>query len=158
MSRLPSLGPRGEGWVLAQGVLFVLVVMSGTLPAAWDGPARIASAVLGALLILAGATLVLLGVRELGGNLVAVPKPRSDGRLVDTGVYGRARHPIYSGIVLASFGWGLVCASLMALVFAAVLLGFFFLKSVREETWLVERFPGYPAYRMRTRRFIPFVC
>ena len=29
MTRLPSLGPRGEGWVLIQGVLLVLVAAAG---------------------------------------------------------------------------------------------------------------------------------
>jgi protein-S-isoprenylcysteine O-methyltransferase Ste14 len=159
MPRIPDLGPRGEGWVAIQGILFVLVAMSGTLPPVWDGPVRVATAVLGAALIAGGAVLALRGARDLddGGSFTAVPKPREGGQLVETGVYGRVRHPIYGGIVLAAFGWGLACASPMALFFAAVLLGFFFLKSTREEAWLVDRFPDYPAYRSRTRRFIPFV-
>ena len=86
-----------------------------------------------------------------------MPRPRDDGSLVETGVYARARHPIYGGLVLAGAGWGLICASPAGLVLAAALLGFFALKSTREERWLVGRFPGYPAYRARTRRFIPFV-
>jgi len=36
-----------------------------------------------------------------------------------------------------------------------VALGFFDLKSRREERWLEERYPGYAAYRARTRRLIP---
>lgn len=157
MHRLPDLGPRGEGWVLVQGILFVLVFMAGTLPAAWDGPARVVTVVAGGILIAIGAVLAVRGVLDLGGSLTAVPKPRADGSLVETGVYGRARHPIYGGIVLAAVGWGLACASPMALLLAGVLLGFFFLKSTREEAWLSERFAGYPEYRTRTRRFIPFV-
>jgi protein-S-isoprenylcysteine O-methyltransferase Ste14 len=159
MHRLPDLGPHGEGWVLVQGVLFVLVAMSGTLPPAWDGPVRIATAVLGAALIAGGAVLALRGARDLndGGSFTAVPKPRDGGQLVETGVYGRVRHPIYGGLVLAAAGWGLASASPVGLALSAVLLGFFYLKSTREEAWLVDRFPDYPAYRGRTRRFIPFV-
>lgn len=159
MHRLPSLGPRGEGWVLLQGILFVLVAASGTLPPAWSGPLRAVTTVAGAVLILSGAALALLGARDLdvGGSLTAVPKPRADGQLVETGVYRLVRHPIYGGIVVAAVGWGLACASPPSLLLAAVLLGFFFLKSSREEAWLVERFPDYPAYRRRTRRFVPFV-
>ena len=46
-------------------------------------------------------------------------------------------------------------ASPIALLLAAVLLGFFDLKSRREELWLADRYPGYAAYRGRTRRLIP---
>ena len=159
MPRLPDLGPRGEGWVLVQGILFVLVAASGTLPPAWGGPARIATGALGLVLIACGAVLAVAGARDLdrGGSFTDVPRPRAAGRLVDTGVYGLVRHPIYGGIVLAAVGWGLACASPASLFFSAVLLGFFFLKSTREEAWLAERFPDYPAYRTRTRRFIPYV-
>ena len=160
MHHLPDLGPRGEGWVLVQGILFVLIAAAGTLPPAWDGPARAASVVLGVILVGCGGVLALLGSRDLnvGGSFTAVPKPRATGSLVETGVYARVRHPIYGGIVLAAVGWGLACASPVSLLLAAVLLGFFFLKSAREEIWLAERFPDYPAYRARTRRFIPFVA
>ena len=51
--------------------------------------------------------------------------------------------------------WGLLMASAVALLLAAVLLGFFDLKSRREELWLEDRHPGYAAYRDRTRRLIP---
>jgi protein-S-isoprenylcysteine O-methyltransferase Ste14 len=76
---------------------------------------------------------------------------------VQTGAYRLSRHPIYGGLILAAAGWGLLTASLVALVLAAVLLGFFDLKSRREEHWLEARYLDYPAYRARTRRLIPGV-
>jgi protein-S-isoprenylcysteine O-methyltransferase Ste14 len=157
MSRLPDLGPRGEGWVAIQGVLLVAVAASGLLLPAWDGQARVLTTVAGVTLIVAGLLLAIAAQRDLGRSLTIMPRPRADGALVETGVYGRARHPIYGGLVLAAFGWGLVGASAVTLLLAAVLLGFFFLKSTREEAWLADRFPGYPAYRRRTKRFVPFV-
>ena len=157
MSRLPDLGPRGEGWVVLQGVLFIAIAASGLLLPAWDGPARVVTTVAGAILIVGGLLLAIAAQRDLGRSLTIMPRPREGGALVEQGVYGRARHPIYGGLVLAAFGWGLVCASVVALLLAAALLGFFTLKSTREEAWLVERFPDYPAYRRRTKRFIPFV-
>ena len=45
----------------------------------------------------------------------------------------------------------------MAVVETAVLTGFFFLKSAREEAWLEARFDRYAAYRSRTKRFIPWI-
>jgi protein-S-isoprenylcysteine O-methyltransferase Ste14 len=157
MSRLPDLGPRGEGWVALQAVLFVAIAASALPPAAWSGPARAVTSGAGILLAACGAILVVRGLRDLGGSLTAMPRPRDDGLLVETGVYRHARHPIYGGLVLGAVGWALLVASPLGLALAAALLGFFTLKSTREEAWLVERFPGYPAYRARTKRFIPFV-
>ncbi|MCU0504183.1 MAG: isoprenylcysteine carboxylmethyltransferase family protein [Chloroflexi bacterium] len=157
MSRLPDLGPRGEGWVAIQGVLFVVIAASAFLPPAWEGALRVATVATGAALIVLGGILAVRGQRDLGRSLTVFPRPRGDATLIEAGVYARVRHPIYGGLVLAAFGWGLVGASPVGLALAAVLLGFFALKSTREEAWLADRFPGYPAYRARTKRFVPFV-
>jgi protein-S-isoprenylcysteine O-methyltransferase Ste14 len=157
MTRSPTLGPRGEGWVVIQGILLLLVVAAGWFGPAWAGGARVVTTVVGILLITAGATLAARGIRDLGDSLTPLPHPRHGASLVQTGVYARVRHPIYGGIVVAAFGWGLVTASVAALVMALVIWGFFVVKSMREEAWLVERFPDYPAYRASTRRLIPWI-
>jgi protein-S-isoprenylcysteine O-methyltransferase Ste14 len=158
VTRLPSLGPRGEGWVLLQGVLFVLVAAAAySLGGAWAGGARTVTSVVGALLIIAGVALAARGVVDLREAMTPLPRPREGARLVETGAYGRVRHPIYGGIVLAALGAGMLTASPVAIGLAVVLLAFFRLKSAREEAWLVEAYPGYDAYRARTRRMIPFV-
>jgi protein-S-isoprenylcysteine O-methyltransferase Ste14 len=157
MSHLPSLGPRGEGWVAVQVVLIVLVVLTGLLGPAWNGWPRIATLAIGLALIAGGSSLALWGIVDLRAALTPLPYPRPDAELVITGAYRWVRHPIYGGLVLAAFGWGLATASPPALVLAAALLGFFELKARREEAWLVDRFPGYSAYRAHTRRLIPWI-
>jgi protein-S-isoprenylcysteine O-methyltransferase Ste14 len=101
--------------------------------------------------------LAVRGVRDLRDALTPLPYPRDGAELVETGVYARVRHPIYGGLIMAAVGWGLVAASPISIVLAGVLFGFFQLKSRREEIWLTERYPGYPAYRERTRRLIPWI-
>jgi protein-S-isoprenylcysteine O-methyltransferase Ste14 len=59
--------------------------------------------------------------------------------------------------VLGAAGYGLVTAAPLALAGTAVLVGFFRLKSGREELWLRDRYPEYDAYAARTRRMIPWV-
>lgn len=157
MSRLPALGPRGEGWVAVQVPLFVLVGLAGLLGPAWDGPARLATSAGGAALLVAGATLAARGVLDLRSALTPLPRPRDDAELVDRGVYGLVRHPIYGGIVLAAAGYGLLAAAPAALVGAAALLLFFDLKSRVEEAWLAAQYAGYDAYRARTRKLLPYL-
>lgn len=157
MSELPSLGRRGEGWVVIQGVLLVLVFAAGLAGPAWDGPARTATAGAGILLVVLGGALAARGLVDLRDALTPLPHPRDGAALVDTGAYRLVRHPIYGGLVIGAAGYGLVTASLPAVGGALVLLAFFRLKSAREEAWLQQRYPGYAAYRARTRRMLPYL-
>jgi len=155
-TRLPTLGPRGEGWVLIQGFLLVAIAAAGSTGPAWTGDLRVVTAGAGLCLIAAGAVLGVRGLADLRENLTPFPHPRDGARLVETGAYRLVRHPIYGGLIVGSAGWGLVTAAPLVLALAAVLFGFFDLKSRREEAWLAERFPGYAEYRARTKRFIPW--
>jgi len=157
MTRLPTLGPRGEGWVAIQGLLLAIAVAAGFLGPSWDGAIRVATSTVGVTLIVGGLALAIRGMRDLRDALTPLPYPRADAELVETGVYRLVRHPIYGGLVLAAVGWGLLTASAAAIAAAVALWGFFELKSRREETWLEGRFTGYAAYRSRTRRLIPWI-
>ena len=156
-SRLPDLGPRGEGWVAIQGVLFVLIFLAGDLGPAWAAPIRLPIAGAGLAIIAAGGLLALRGVVDLRESLTAFPRPRDGSRLIERGAYRLVRHPIYGGLVLGALGWGLATASPASIGGGLILAAFFDLKSRREEEWLTERYPAYAAYRARTRRMIPWL-
>jgi protein-S-isoprenylcysteine O-methyltransferase Ste14 len=155
---LPDLGPHGEGWFAAQIALGAVALAAGAAGPEWVGAARVATLVAGAGLLAAGGLLSLRGIVDLGRNLTPFPKPLGRAELVDCGVYGLVRHPIYGGLIVGAVGWGLATASLLALLAAAAIAAFFYLKSRREERWLAERYEGYPAYRARTRCFIPWLA
>ena len=158
MSGLPSLGPRGEGWVAIQVGLLLAVAAAGVwFGPDWSGALHLGGIVAGLAALASGAILVVRGSLDLRGALTPLPHPRDGATLVESGVYGLARHPIYGGLILAALGWSWIQASLPALVASLVLTGFFVLKSTREEAWLLERFAGYADYRRRTRRFIPWI-
>ena len=107
----------------------------------------------GALVI--GAWLLVRGFADLGPSMTPFPRPRTDGRLVDSGIYARLRHPIYAGLILASLGWSTLTRSPAALLLAFVLAIFLDAKARREEAWLLDRYPPYAAYRLGTKRFLP---
>ena len=154
---LPDLGPRGEGWVLLQLVLFILLAFAGRLGPAWGEPWLAAGRALGLVHLGAGVLVAGLGLVSLRENLTPVPRPVEGGRLIAHGIYGRVRHPIYAGIIAAAVGWGLYTASPAALAVAALLGVFFDVKARREEAWLVVAYPGYAEYRRRVRKLLPFL-
>jgi protein-S-isoprenylcysteine O-methyltransferase Ste14 len=139
-------------------VLLVLVAAAGwSLGPDWSGLLRLAGVVGGIALIVVGLVLTVRGVVDLGAAMTPLPRPRDDAELVETGAYALVRHPVYGGLILVAFGWAIVRASVIAIALAAALAAFFGLKSAREERWLEARYPGYAAYRARTRRFIPWI-
>ena len=160
MTTLPSLGPRGEGWVVIQGILFAGIALAGIfMRGSVPGYAGLVITALAIALIAAGGVLAVAagsGLQSVDA-LTAVPRPRDEARLIQSGPYRLVRHPIYGGLVLAAIGWALLRASPSALAGAVVLLVFFDLKRRREEAWLIARFPEYPAYRERTKRMLPWI-
>lgn len=160
MSRLPSLGPRGEGWVVIQVVIFGGLGVAGlALPGGWVGSLPTLVAAAGGALVAAGGVLAATGALALQRHeaFTALPHPRTTARLVEVGAYRLVRHPVYGGLILGAMGWALVRGSIPAFVGALALLAFFDLKRRREESWLEARFPDYRAYRARTRRLIPWI-
>ena len=144
--------------VFMQFVLFATLAISfGLLPAgqvAWARWLGMLLAALGLGVIL----LALLNYYQLNRNMVNVsPEPNRGNQLVQIGVYGLVRHPIYTGVMLAAVGTALAHGHIIPLLIALVLCAFFAYKSTFEETLLMQAYPDYVAYRQRTGRFLPRV-
>ena len=160
MTRLPSLGPRGEGWLAAQlALIFAVGYAPGVDP--WrltDAAAAVTAilAVIGAAFSTLGVAIAALASLELRRRRAfsPLPMPTDEGQLVETGLYARVRHPVYSGIALGGFGWAAARASPLATAALVALVVVLYLKASREEDWLARRFPEYAAYRARTKRLI----
>lgn len=147
---------RGAGWVVAQIVLILAVLI---IPPELAGTLRLpdGSWIVGILLALLGGGIGLAGIRGLGSNLTPFPKPKDDATLVQTGIYSVVRHPIYAGIFTAALGYALLRASIPTLLQALVLGVFFDQKARFEERWLEQAFPEYADYRQKVRgRILPF--
>jgi protein-S-isoprenylcysteine O-methyltransferase Ste14 len=109
------------------------------------------------LLLASGAAAGIAGTLVLGRNRTPFPKPRSDSRLVQTGVYSLVRHPLYASLIALSFGWVCLWASGLGAVLAVVQAILLDAKARREERWLRQQFSDYVAYAAKVRRLIPWV-
>lgn len=155
--RLPSLGPRGEGWVAIQIALLAAVAAAGALGARWPEQTRLLRLLDAALVAIPGAWLAGAGTRSLGRSITPMPRPNAGAVLRETGVYARVRHPIYGGVMLLALAWSLI-SSPWALLPTAALAILLRMKARLEEHWLSERFPDYAEYARRVRhRFVPYV-
>lgn len=153
-------GARGEWYVLVQALILALVAFGPRtafgLPA-WPPALGAVTTSAGMILLALGAAGLVVGALHLGPNLTPLPHPKDNATLVEDGLYGVVRHPIYCALILMALGWALFVEGWLTLVYAALLFVFFDLKSRREEVWLLARFPTYAAYRQRVKKLIPFV-
>ena len=112
---------------------------------------------IGAALVACGLGTAVWARVTLGRNWGMPMTEKDEPELVTSGPYRLVRHPIYSGLVLATVGTALA-VSLGWLVVAAVMGVYFGYSAVMEERTLIEQFPeAYPRYRARTKLLIPFL-
>jgi protein-S-isoprenylcysteine O-methyltransferase Ste14 len=157
-SRLPDLGPRGEGWVAAQVILLAAIGLAGLVDLGRAGSPTSSGgliSVVGGVGVAAGLIVVGLAYAGLRSSFSPFPRPVAQGDLVDSGIYRQIRHPMYVGLVVVAIGWSLLTGSVLALFLGIGLALVLDAKARREEAWLIARHPAYRAYRTRTRRFIP---
>ena len=79
-------------------------------------------------------------------------------RVVDTGVYGLVRHPMYFGALFLVVGTPLALGSWWTLLLTPVFLLLLYFRIASEENVLTRELAGYADYRRKVRyRLIPFV-
>jgi protein-S-isoprenylcysteine O-methyltransferase Ste14 len=94
---------------------------------------------------------------HIGRNWGSPMSQKTETELVTSGPYRRVRHPIYSGILIATIGTAVALS--WAWLIAVALAGIYFVYSaIVEERNLTEQFPDtYPAYKDSTKMLLPFV-
>lgn len=153
-------GQRGEYLLLLQAVLMIGFVLMPVYRPVWLSvlpPWLYGVWAIALLLFLPAALGVIKALLDLGQNLTPLPYPKQDGELVQTGMYGIVRHPLYSSILLAELGYAIGQLSLSHLGAMLLLLLLLNYKASREEVWLSDRYPDYAAYQHRVKKLIPFI-
>jgi protein-S-isoprenylcysteine O-methyltransferase Ste14 len=146
---------RGGGWVLAQIPVLIGAVMVPSQTADSFSLIGVPAHIIGIAITVTGGIIVLAGALQLGEALTPLPHPRDGARLREEGIYRYMRHPIYSGLIVGSFGWALAWQSLWGLAYVLLVFLFFDRKAAREEVWLRTHYPAYSDYARRARRFFP---
>jgi protein-S-isoprenylcysteine O-methyltransferase Ste14 len=114
---------------------------------------------LGLVLFVVGWWIMTLALRE---NAFAAPvvKYQEDRQhtVIESGVYGVVRHPMYAGAVPLLIGMPLWLESYAVALLASIPIGTLVVRILVEEQFLRRELAGYNAYTERVRyRLIPFV-
>lgn len=151
------------GWLAAQFILLGLTGLFGPLGLLlgwapglpWP---RLLDIVTGLLLVAGGLIVAAQARNDLGDSLRVAPTPLDDAVLVESGWYGRVRHPLYLAVLLGVSGWALLWLNYLSLLSVFAVAAFLQLKSRHEERMLIAAYPGYGDYMRRVRsRFVPRV-
>ena len=95
---------------------------------------------------------------QLGRNWSARVEVKRGHELIRRGPYRLVRHPIYSGLLLATLGTGLAVGRWCAPLALLLALLTFLYKIRREERFMLQTFgAGYEELRRQVKMLIPFV-
>ena len=102
-------------------------------------------------LLMAGGFFALWGYLTLGAHA----SQGLGGDLVTTGPYRYSRNPQYVGTIPAVLGYAIICNSILALITALLVSGWFVLVPFAEESWCREHLgAAYEEYAANVPRFI----
>lgn len=114
---------------------------------------------LGMLLYIVGWVIITLAMRENAfASVVVRHQEERRQRVIDTGIYGTVRHPMYAGAVPYIIGMPLWLESYAAALAGLIVIGLLIVRILLEERFLSRELPGYTEYMQKVRyRLIPRV-
>jgi len=119
-------------------------------------PRTLMSALVGVTLTWLGIGLAIWARYHLAEYWSARVTIKEDHQLIRTGPYAHLRHPIYSGLVLATIGSVLVIDQWRCILGLCLVLAGYCLKAMKEETMLSQQFgDAFQEHRKHTGFLIP---
>jgi protein-S-isoprenylcysteine O-methyltransferase Ste14 len=113
----------------------------------------------GAILMAGALVLFWLTHKYLGRNWSVTLDTRKTHKLIDTGIYARVRHPMYSAFWLLALAQAVLLANWFAGLAGPIAWAtLFFMRVGREEKLMIDTFGDqYTHYMQRTKRVIPWI-
>jgi protein-S-isoprenylcysteine O-methyltransferase Ste14 len=142
------------------GVLLLFPVSRLAVPARltlWHARDTVAWTLFGVVLL--GLAFTWWARLHLGRLWSSNVRRKTSHHVIDTGPYGLVRHPIYTGLTLATLATALMRGTVVAVAgFAFLTLGWY-IKARLEEAFLREQIGAepYDAYARRVPMLVPFV-
>jgi protein-S-isoprenylcysteine O-methyltransferase Ste14 len=119
---------------------------------------RSAAMLVGLALLVAGAVVNVAGRLQLGRNWADHVTIYRDQQLVQRGVYGLVRHPLYASLTWMFVGAALVFRNAAALgATLAIFLPATIIRARQEERLLAARYPEYADYCRRVGMLLPLL-
>ena len=116
-----------------------------------------AVSVIAAVVFLAGYALYAEVLRE-NAYLSRTVEVQEGQKVIDTGLYGVVRHPMYAATLLMFLSMPLVLGSVIALVIFLIYPAVIAVRIRNEEQVLSDGLPGYTEYQKRVKyRLVPFI-
>ena len=145
---------KGNLLVLGQFILIALLIL---VPSSGLNTGVFSTFLVGMSLTSMFIGIVILGLSALalGKSLTAHPMPGKNAVLVTDGLYRFVKHPIYSGLILLSFGLTIAGGFFPHTIFFIALVVLLNYKASFEEKLLASTYAGYAEYSKKTGRFIP---
>ena len=145
---------KGNLLVLGQFILIALLIV---VPSSGLNTGVFSTFLVAISLISMFLGIVILGLSALalGKSLTAHPIPGKNAVLVTDGLYRFVKHPIYSGLILLSFGLTIAGGFFPHAIFFVALVVLLNYKASFEEKLLASAYAGYAEYSKKTGRFIP---
>jgi len=95
---------------------------------------------------------------HLGRNWSATVTLKENHQLIRSGPYALTRHPIYTGMILATIGSVLTAGKLLGILAFLVIIGSWVRKLLLEERFMGRQFGAqYVNYRSEVKALVPFV-
>lgn len=114
---------------------------------------------LGMILYIVGWVIITLALKENAfASVVVRHQEERRQAVIDTGIYGVVRHPIYAGATPYIIGMPLWLESYTAAIAGLIVVGLIIVRILFEERFLSRELAGYPEYMQRVRyKLIPGV-
>ena len=115
------------------------------------------AACIGAGVFLAGCVMYAEVMRE-NTYLSRTIEVQEDQKVIDTGLYGVVRHPMYSATLILFLSMGIVLGSPISFAILLLYIPIIAKRMKNEEKVLEEGLPGYREYRRKVKyKVIPFI-
>jgi len=110
---------------------------------------------IGASLCSISITILFIARYNLRNNYSPCYDMKAPRDFIQHGVYKIVRHPIYLSNLMLLIGVFLISGSIWILFNFSILFTYYFISAIKEEKYLLKKFPEYKKYKTSTSMFLP---